>query len=55
MGVPFINPVMSWSTDKPEDRSSWTWQHEGLADVKAPYVYTVVSLRYQTRLRQIGN
>ncbi|KAH8081857.1 hypothetical protein HD553DRAFT_358927, partial [Filobasidium floriforme] len=41
MGVPFINPVMQWSTENPEDRSLWTWQHEGLANVEAPYVYTV--------------
>jgi len=29
MGVPFINPVMKWSSDAPEDRSSWTCEFPG--------------------------
>lgn len=44
MGVPFINPVTNWLGHDPENRAMWTWQHEGLANIGAPYVYTVVSL-----------
>lgn len=41
LGVPFINPIVSWSPDEPEDRTRWVSQHDGLVDLDPPYVYHV--------------
>jgi hypothetical protein len=41
LGVPFVNPVMGWAEDNPEDRTRWYVQHEGLKFEREPYVYHV--------------
>ncbi len=41
MGVPFINPVLDWDAKRPEDRTLWRTQHEGLKYQYPPYVYHV--------------
>ncbi|KAF7421022.1 hypothetical protein PC9H_011541 [Pleurotus ostreatus] len=41
MGVPFINPIMHWDKKKPDDRSKWEAQHDGLKYESPPYVYNV--------------
>lgn len=41
LGVPFINPVMGWDRDDPENRTKWNPQHPGLKFVEEPYVYHV--------------
>ncbi|VDB91883.1 unnamed protein product [Peniophora sp. CBMAI 1063] len=43
MGVPFINPVLSWNEHDPDDTSQWTCQHETLCRYGPgpPYVYNV--------------
>ncbi|KAG9034476.1 hypothetical protein FRB95_013152 [Tulasnella sp. JGI-2019a] len=30
LGVPFINPIRSWDPNRPEDRTAWITQHDGL-------------------------
>lgn len=39
MGVPFINPIMQWDQEHPEDISRWVPQHEGVSDLGEPWVY----------------
>ncbi|KAF9068154.1 hypothetical protein BDP27DRAFT_1530086 [Rhodocollybia butyracea] len=41
MGVPFINPIMGFDSNKPEDRTKWSTQHDGLKYQNPPYVYHV--------------
>ncbi|KAJ7594912.1 hypothetical protein C8J56DRAFT_927958 [Mycena floridula] len=41
MGVPFINPILKWNRDDPEDRTKWDTQHDGLKYQHPPYVYNV--------------
>lgn len=41
MSVPFINPVLSWDAKRPENRTLWLTQHEGLKYQDPPYVYHV--------------
>lgn len=41
MAVPFINPVLNWNRENPDDRSRWNTQHEGLKFENPPYVYNV--------------
>ncbi|KAJ7598798.1 hypothetical protein C8J56DRAFT_1157886 [Mycena floridula] len=41
MGVPFINPILSWNHDEPDDRTKWETQHEALKYENPPYVYNV--------------
>ena len=41
MGLPFINPVMYWDRDDPENRTRWGTQHDGLKFQVPPYVYHV--------------
>jgi hypothetical protein len=41
LGVPFINPVMGWAEEDPEDRARWYPQQEGLKYEHEPYVYHV--------------
>ncbi|KAJ6620661.1 hypothetical protein B0H10DRAFT_2021327 [Mycena sp. CBHHK59/15] len=41
LGVPFINPVMGWDRNSPDDRSKWDVQHGYLKNLSPPYVYHV--------------
>jgi len=41
LGVPFINPIHSWDSSNPTDRSQWDSQHRPLARLDPPYVYNV--------------
>ncbi|KAF8302532.1 hypothetical protein DL93DRAFT_2233614 [Clavulina sp. PMI_390] len=41
VGVPFINPILDWDRNRPEDRGAWNTQHNGLRDLNPPYVYHV--------------
>ena len=41
MGVPFINPVLSWDKEDPENRTKWETQHKVLQYQGPPYVYNV--------------
>lgn len=43
LGVPFINPVKGWSASKPEDRTRWWAQQDGVwwSGLDEPYVYHV--------------
>ncbi|KAJ8480912.1 hypothetical protein ONZ45_g15485 [Pleurotus djamor] len=41
MGVPFVNPILNWDKDRPDDRSRWHTQHDGLKYEDPPYVYNV--------------
>jgi hypothetical protein len=41
MGVPFINPVLSWDKGDPDDRSKWITQQNALRSTEEPYVYHV--------------
>jgi hypothetical protein len=41
LGVPFINPVLGWDPEHPEDRTRWYTQHDGMKMLEEPYVYHV--------------
>ncbi|KAJ7267981.1 hypothetical protein C8J57DRAFT_1717458 [Mycena rebaudengoi] len=41
LGVPFINPVMSWDANNPNNRTRWSSQHDTLKELDPPYVYNV--------------
>ncbi|KAJ7596312.1 hypothetical protein C8J56DRAFT_774392 [Mycena floridula] len=41
MGVPFINPILSWNLEEPDDRTKWDTQHNALKYEDPPYVYNV--------------
>ncbi|KAF8311197.1 hypothetical protein DL93DRAFT_2139922 [Clavulina sp. PMI_390] len=41
LGVPFINPIMDWDIDDPEERKGWWTQHDGLKFLDPPFVYNV--------------
>ncbi|KAE9392831.1 hypothetical protein BT96DRAFT_967329 [Gymnopus androsaceus JB14] len=41
MGVPFINPILIWDREDPENRDKWLAQHEVLKYESPPYVYNV--------------
>ncbi|KAF7343154.1 hypothetical protein MVEN_01746100 [Mycena venus] len=41
LGVPFINPIMSWDTSNPSNRTRWNSQHNTLKELDPPYVYNV--------------
>ncbi|KAI0317949.1 hypothetical protein OF83DRAFT_84019 [Amylostereum chailletii] len=41
LGVPFINPILSWDPKRPTDRSLWRSQHSTLKSLDPPYVYNV--------------
>lgn len=28
VGVPFINPIMEWDMDQPQDKTKWLTQHK---------------------------
>lgn len=45
LGVPFLNPVWSWDSKNPDNRSEWATQHDGLKFVPEPYVYHVLKDR----------
>jgi hypothetical protein len=41
MGVPFINPILSWDMKDPDDKTKWNPQHGGVSEFGEPYVYNV--------------
>jgi len=41
LGVPFINPILDWDVDHPQNRSKWNAQHQVLKLLDPPYVYNV--------------
>ncbi|WVQ84839.1 hypothetical protein IAT38_006996 [Cryptococcus sp. DSM 104549] len=41
MGVPFINPILTWDEADPTNRSSWHAQQWHMTDLSPPYVYSV--------------
>ncbi|KAJ7928213.1 hypothetical protein B0H13DRAFT_1597860 [Mycena leptocephala] len=41
LGVPFINPILTWDPARPDDRSKWEAQHEALKHFNPPHVYNV--------------
>lgn len=41
MGVPFINPILHWDSEHPDDSNRWITQHDGLRGLRSPYVYHV--------------
>ncbi|KAJ6470274.1 hypothetical protein C8R47DRAFT_1055004 [Mycena vitilis] len=41
LGVPFINPILSWDPARPDDRAKWMAQHEALKHLDPPHVYNV--------------
>ncbi|KAE9391035.1 hypothetical protein BT96DRAFT_832632 [Gymnopus androsaceus JB14] len=41
MGVPFINPILKWDRNDPDNRDNWLAQHNGLKYELPPYVYNV--------------
>jgi len=41
LGVPFINPILTWDPAYPDDRSKWEAQHEALKHLGPPHVYNV--------------
>jgi len=40
-GTPFINPILEWDLNAPEDRTKWVSQQRTLKHFDAPYVYNV--------------
>ncbi|WRT69874.1 uncharacterized protein IL334_006865 [Kwoniella shivajii] len=41
MGVPFINPILTWDEDDPSNRTKWHAQQWHMTDLDPPYVYSV--------------
>ncbi|KZP09351.1 glycosyltransferase family 18 protein [Athelia psychrophila] len=41
LGVPFINPIMTWDRNNPTDRTKWDGQHGLLKLLDPPFVYNV--------------
>ncbi|KAJ7792353.1 hypothetical protein B0H14DRAFT_2470173 [Mycena olivaceomarginata] len=41
LGVPFINPILTWDPAHPADRTKWVAQHEALKHLGPPHVYNV--------------
>ncbi|KAG8857348.1 hypothetical protein FRB96_005835 [Tulasnella sp. 330] len=43
LGVPFINPIKNWLRERPNDRTQWLAQHDGVffLGLGEPYVYHV--------------
>ncbi|KAF8302539.1 hypothetical protein DL93DRAFT_2090605 [Clavulina sp. PMI_390] len=41
LGVPFINPILDWDPRAPNEPKTWNTQHNGLRELKPPYVYNV--------------
>ncbi|WWC66092.1 uncharacterized protein I303_108714 [Kwoniella dejecticola CBS 10117] len=41
MGVPFINPILSWDEADPDNRTSWHAQQWHMTDLEPPFVYSV--------------
>jgi hypothetical protein len=39
MGVPFLNPIMRWDKEHPDDITKWNPQHEAISDFGEPWVY----------------
>ncbi|KAF5315258.1 hypothetical protein D9619_006957 [Psilocybe cf. subviscida] len=55
MGVPFINPILSWDRDDPENRTKWASQHDTLKFQDPPYVYNVRKNDTQGFWEALGN
>ncbi|KAK6908642.1 hypothetical protein I204_02065 [Kwoniella mangroviensis CBS 8886] len=41
MGVPFINPILTWDEEDPQNRTKWHAQQWHMTDLEPPYVYSV--------------
>ncbi|KAJ7249496.1 hypothetical protein B0H12DRAFT_1019592 [Mycena haematopus] len=41
LGIPFINPIVLWDPEAPNDPEGWETQHNPLKNLSAPYVYHV--------------
>ncbi|RSH94917.1 hypothetical protein EHS25_000001 [Saitozyma podzolica] len=41
MGLPFINPVVEWDENDPDNRTKWVTQQWHMTDLEPPYVYSV--------------
>jgi len=41
LGVPFINPILTWDRNDPKDRTKWQTQHGMLKLLDPPYVYNI--------------
>ncbi|ADV21512.1 hypothetical protein I305_03547 [Cryptococcus gattii E566] len=41
MGVPFINPILTWDETDPPNRTKWHAQQWHMTDLNPPYVYSV--------------
>ncbi|KAJ7714165.1 hypothetical protein B0H14DRAFT_3523082 [Mycena olivaceomarginata] len=41
LGVPFINPILSWDKNDPTNKTRWNSQHDTLKHLDPPYVYNV--------------
>jgi len=41
LGVPFINPILNWDRNNPQDRKQWYVQHGLLKFLDPPFVYNV--------------
>ncbi|RSH92220.1 hypothetical protein EHS25_008635 [Saitozyma podzolica] len=46
-GTPFLNPIMKWDKEHPEDRMQWDTQHNTLKFYDPPLVYNVFSHDYE--------
>ncbi|WWC71148.1 uncharacterized protein I206_105101 [Kwoniella pini CBS 10737] len=46
-GTPFLNPIKSWDSENPNDRSKWVSQHNYLKWLDPPYVYNVQAHDYE--------
>ncbi|KAJ6477194.1 hypothetical protein C8R47DRAFT_1141030 [Mycena vitilis] len=41
-GIPFVNPIIEWDRNDPNNRTKWLTQHDGLKYLSAPHVYNVI-------------
>lgn len=46
MGIPYINPIIQWSHDEPDNKQHWHSQHNKLKEFDPPFVYNVHSHDY---------
>ncbi|WRT66441.1 uncharacterized protein IL334_003398 [Kwoniella shivajii] len=47
LATPFLNPIRTWDSEHPNDRSKWVSQHNYLKWLDPPYVYNVRAHDYQ--------
>ncbi|WWC88273.1 uncharacterized protein L201_003180 [Kwoniella dendrophila CBS 6074] len=52
-GTPFLNPIKSWDSENPQDRSKWNSQHNYLKWFDPPYVYNVKAHDYEEFINSI--